>query len=87
MPLTISSFLRDETFVLLVKEVASELYLDDIEKKKKREKEKKRRIHGYARKGKKKELKRMRVCVREKEIDSRTSVRVTEYIRMIFTTR
>lgn len=47
MPLTISSFLRDETFVLLVKEVASELYLDDIEKKKKREKEKKRRIHGY----------------------------------------
>lgn len=27
------------------------------------------------------------VCVREKEIDSRTSVRVTEYIRMIFTTR
>lgn len=46
MPLTISSFLRDETFVLLVKEVASELYLDDIEKKKER-KEKKRRIHGY----------------------------------------
>lgn len=27
------------------------------------------------------------VCEREKEIDSRTSVRVTEYIRMIFTTR
>lgn len=89
MPLTISSFLRDETFVLLVKEVASELYLDDIEKKKR---EKKKRNEEYTDMiCEKREEKRIEahacVCMREKEIDSRTSVRVTEYIRMIFTTR
>lgn len=87
MPLTISSFLRDETFVLLVKEVASELYLDDIEKKK-REKRKETKNTRICEKREEKRIEAHAcVCVREKEIDSRTSVRVTEYIRMIFTTR
>lgn len=64
-------------------------YISMILRKKKREKKRNEEYTDMI--CEKREEKRIEahacVCEREKEIDSRTSVRVTEYIRMIFTTR